>query len=287
MPAKKETAATKAAPKKAAAKPVVKKTTKTAAAEPKTATKKATKPKLDPILRQLLESGAHFGHQASRWNPKMAQYIYTTRGGVHIIDLTQTAEQLKAAKNFVEGVTKSGGKVLFVATKRQAKAAVEAAAKEAGMPYVTYRWLGGMLTNLDTISRRVLRLKKLRTESAETGFSAMSKKDRAATEREMEILERTFAGVADMDSVPQAVFVVDMLREHTAMAEAHKLNLPVIAMCDTNADPEQAEYPIASNDDAISAIKLIVGELAAAAKTGASLYAEKAAKEAATKEETE
>lgn len=249
-----------------------------AAAEPK-ASKAAAKTKIDPILHKLLEAGAHFGHQSSRWNPKMAKYIYTTRGGVHIIDLTQTAQQLAIAKKFVEDITKNGGKILFVSTKRQAKAAVQEAAKSANMPYVTYRWLGGMLTNLETIQKRVLRLKKLRTQQEETSFAGMSKKDRAGLERELELLERTFSGIADMEVVPAAVFVVDMPREHTAILEARKLGIPVLAICDTNADPDDVDYPIPANDDAISAISLITSEIGAAAASGAAIHATKVAKE--------
>lgn len=269
--------------KTAAKKPTVKKTVaKKPAAETATeakTVKPAAKVKIDPILHKLLEAGAHFGHQSSRWNPKMAKYIYTTRGGVHIIDLTQTAQQLAVAKKFVEDITKNGGKILFVSTKRQAKAAVQEAAKSANMPYVTYRWLGGMLTNLETIQKRVLRLKKLRTQQEETSFAGMSKKDRAGLERELELLERTFSGIADMEVVPAAVFVVDMPREHTAILEARKLGIPVLAICDTNADPDDVDYPIPANDDAISAISLITSEVGAAAASGAAIHATKVAKE--------
>ena len=276
--AEEKTTAKAAVKKPTVKKSVTKKPTTEVATEEKTA-KPVAKTKINPILHKLLESGAHFGHQSSRWNPKMAKYIYTTRGGVHIIDLTQTAERLDEAKKFVEDATKHGGKILFVSTKRQAKAAVEEAAKSANMPYVTYRWLGGMLTNLETIQKRVLRLKKLRTQQVETNFEGMSKKDRAGLERELELLERTFAGIADMETVPTAVFVVDMPREHTAILEARKLGIPVVAICDTNADPDDVEYPIPANDDAISAIDLITSEIGAAAASGAAIHATKVDKE--------
>lgn len=267
------------------------KTTKKAVTKTKSEDSSLKKPvsslkpdKIDPILRKLLEAGAHFGHQSSRWNPKMASYIYTTRGGVHIFDLTQTASQLAAAKKFITDTAERGGKVLFVGTKRQAKAPLTEAAIAAGMPYVTYRWLGGMLTNLDTIGKRVTRLKKLRQDQAENGFAGMSKKDRSKLERELELLEKVFGGIADMAEVPAIVYVVDMPREHNALLEARKLGIPIIAICDSNADPELVDYPIPANNDAVSAITLITGEIADAAKAGSDIYASKTAADEAKAE---
>ncbi|MBI2797912.1 30S ribosomal protein S2 [Candidatus Saccharibacteria bacterium] len=277
---------TTAATKKAAPKTS---TVKTAAAKP--ATKKTTT-KIDPILRELLEAGAHFGHQTARWNPKMGEFIYTARGGVHILDLTKTAEALKSAEKFIEDVTKRGGNVLFVGTKRQAKDVLAKAAAGAEMPYVNQRWLGGMLTNLETIRKRVLRMKKLRSQQVENDFADMSKKDRSKNLKELENLEKIFGGVVDMDTVPAALFVVDMPREDIAIAEAHKLGIPVVAICDTNADPDRVEHPIPANDDAIKAVTLITTKIAEAARVGHEAYRAKAAKDAdmeaakvATKEE--
>lgn len=252
---------------------------------PKTEEKKKTTSKgVDPLLKQLLEAGAHFGQRVDRWNPKMKPYIYGARGGVHIIDLTQTHEQLLAAEKFIEQTTKTGGSVLFVGTKRQARAIIEKAAKEIGMPYVTNRWLGGMLTNLETIQTRVGRLKKLQNEAAE-GKLAGTKKERADQEREIEQLEKMFAGIAEMPTLPAAVFVVDILRDDIAVAEANKLGIPTVAICDTNSNPELITYPIAGNDDAVKTISLITEHIAGAASRGAEIYraktAEVAAKEAA------
>lgn len=250
-----------------------------APAKKNTGVKTTSNTKIDPILKELLESGAHFGHQSSRWNPQMADYIFGVRGGVHIIDLTKTAEGLKKAESEVEKITKNGGQVLFVATKRQAAKMVAEIAKEAGMPFVTYRWLGGMLTNLDTINSRILRLKKLETQKTENNFSGMTKKEKARIEEEMAKLGRVFEGVRDMYGLPAAVFVVDMPREHNAILEARKLGLPVIAMADTNADPNLADYIIAANDDAVRSIELITKRIATAAKAGAEEYRAKAASE--------
>lgn len=241
----------------------------------KTATKKSTKT-VDPLLKELLEAGAHFGQRVDRWNPKMRPYIYGVRGGVHIIDLTQTHNQLLDAEKFVEETTKNGGRVLFVGTKRQARPIVEKAAKEIGMPYVTNRWLGGMLTNLETIQTRVSRMKKLQNDSAE-GKLTGTKKERADLEREMQHLEHIFGGISDMSIKPAVVFVTDMLNDDIAVSEAKKLGIPVVAICDTNANPELATYPIAANDDAVRTIALITNHIAEAAKKGSDLYAAKTA----------
>lgn len=257
-------------------------------AEAKTASKKASTTtkakaiKVEPVLKELLEAGAHFGHRSERWNPKMQQYIFGVRNGVHILDLTQTAPQLATAEKTVYELAKTGGQILFVGTKRQAKPIVQKYAKDAGMPYVTYRWLGGMLTNLDTIKLRIQRLKKLETQKAEDDFAGVIKKEKLKLEEEMQKLQKTFDGVRDLYGTPAAIYVVDMPKEDIAVAEAHKLKIPVIAMADTNADPELATYPIASNDDAIKSIDYITGKIAAAAKRGAEEYKAKAQSEEVT-----
>ena len=243
---------------------------------------KTTK-KVDPLLKELLESGAHFGQRVDRWNPKMKPYIYGVRGGVHIIDLTITHGQLLAAEKFVEETTKMGGKVLFVGTKRQARPIIEKAAVELNMPYVTNRWLGGMLTNLETIQTRVSRMTKLQNDLAEGKLDG-TKKERADLEREMQHLERIFTGISEMPVKPDAVFITDMVKDNIAVAEANKLNIPLIAICDTNTNPNLATYPIAANDDAVRTIALITGRIANAAKKGADLYSAKTA-EANAKED--
>lgn len=258
----------KTAAKTAAKKPITKNTTKT----------------VDPILKTLLESGAHFGHRVERWNPKMAPYIYGQRGGVYIIDLTKTYEQLKTAEAFVEATAKAGGQILFVGTKRQAQGVIEKAATESGMPFVTHRWLGGMLTNLQTIRAQITRMKKLQAQT-EDGSLQGTKKEKAGTAREIERLQKTFRGVADMEAEPAAIFVVDMPREDIAIAEARKLRIPVIAIADSNANPELADYPIAANDDAIKTVSFITERIAAAAKTGAETYRAKAAEKVEKEEE--
>lgn len=253
-------------------------------AEAKKTAEKAVKPSakktVDPLLKQLLEAGAHFGQRVDRWNPKMKPYIYGARGGVHIIDLTKTHAQLLAAEKFVEATTKIGGKILFVGTKRQARGIIEKAAKDIDMPYVTNRWLGGMLTNLETIQTRVTRLKKLQNDAAE-GKLAGTKKERSEQEREIEQLEKVFEGIAEMPTVPAVVFVVDVLRDDIAVAEANKLGIPTVAICDTNSNPELITYPIAGNDDAVKTISLITSRIAEAAKRGSEMYKAKTAQDAA------
>jgi small subunit ribosomal protein S2 len=221
-------------------------------------------------LKELLEAGAHFGHQTRRWNPKMRQYIYGARGGVHIIDLTKTGELLKQATDFAGSVTARGGKVLFVGTKRQAAAVVKQEAAEAGMPYVTERWLGGMLTNFRTIRLQVQRLKKLEAglESGDLA-SKYNKKEVLDFTNEAEGLNRIFGGIKNMDGLPAAVFVVDVPKESIAVAEARKLGLPVIAIADSNADPDQIDFPIPANDDAIKSVRVITRAVAQAAAEGA------------------
>ncbi len=248
------------------------------------ASKVVTKTKIDPILKQLLEAGAHFGQRTERWNPKMKKYIFGARSGVHIIDLIQTAAQLAEAEKAIYDITKMGGQVLFVGTKRQAKPIIEKYAREAAMPFVTHRWLGGMLTNLDTITLRIQRLKKLEAQKAENDFEGIIKKEKVVLEVEMRKLAIMFDGVRDMHGLPAAIYIVDMPKENNAILEARKLKIPVVAMADTNSDPELVTYPIASNDDAIKSVDLITGRIAAAAAKGANEYRAKAATEQVSEE---
>jgi small subunit ribosomal protein S2 len=241
----------------------------------------------DVVVKELLEAGSHFGHQTRRWNPKMQKFIFGVRGGVHIIDLTKTADYLADAAKFAESVTASGGKVLFVGTKRQAAAIVREEATAAGQPYVTERWLGGMLTNFRTIQSRVKRLKQLQT-GLETGQyeGKYNKKEILDFTNERDALLRIFGGIADMAELPRAIFVVDVVRDAIAVAEARNLSLPVIGVVDTNADPDLVDYPIPANDDAIKSIRVITAHIAAAAAAGTQTYAKQAAAEAAKAADT-
>ena len=224
----------------------------------------------DVAIKDLLEAGAHFGHQTRRWNPKMGRYIFGARGGVHIIDLTKTATALEEALQFVEKATCQGGKVLFVGTKRQGKMLIKAAALSADQPYVTERWLGGMLTNHRTIQAQVNRLKKLEAqlESGEIA-SRFNKKETADRTDEAEKLNHIFGGIKHLDGLPAVMFVVDVPRELIAISEARKLGIPVVAITDTNADPDLIDYIIPANDDAIKTIKIISEAIANAAREGA------------------
>ena len=232
-------------------------------------------------LKELLEAGAHFGHQTRRWNPKMGKYIFGARGGVHIIDLTKTAPLLKEALDYTRNVTSNGGKILFVGTKRQAAGIVREEAEGAGMPFVTERWLGGMLTNFRTIKQQVSRLKKLEAGLESGDFAGKyNKKEVLDFTNEAAALNRIFGGIKNMDQMPGAVFIVDAPKEDLAVAEARKLGIPIIALADTNANPDLIDYPIPANDDAIKAVKMITHAVAEAAAEGAKTYAAKS-KEAA------
>lgn len=227
-------------------------------------------------LKELLEAGSHFGHQTRRWNPKMGRYIYGARGGVHIIDLTKTLPALEAAAKFAQEVTSGGGQILFVATKRQAKEIVEKAAKEADMPYVTERWLGGLLTNYQTIQTQVKHLANLE-ERLGSGEIAehYNKKETGKLTAEAAKLRRIFGGISEMKGLPAALFVVDTPREEIAIREAIKLGIPVIAMADSNTDPDLIDYPIPANDDAIKSVTLITKVIAEAAIAGKTAYSAK------------
>jgi small subunit ribosomal protein S2 len=208
-------------------------------------------------MRELLEAGVHFGHQTRRWNPKMRRFIFTERGGIYIIDLTQTQDLLEEAHQFARNLGERNGSILFVGTKKQAQDAVENEAKRSGMPYVNHRWLGGLLTNWRTMSSRIERLHELRRLKEEGQLDLLPAKERIAMEGELEKLEQNLGGVADMRRQPDAVFIIDLRKEQLAVREARRLGLPVIALVDTNADPDEADYVIPGNDDAIRACSLI------------------------------
>jgi small subunit ribosomal protein S2 len=220
-------------------------------------------------LQELLDAGCHFGHLSHRWNPKMARYIFGTRGGVHIINLEETLGALEAAVRFAEEVTEKGGQILFVGTKRQAAAIVAEQAKSARQPYITERWLGGTLTNFKTIRERVLHLASLEgAEESGEHRDRFTKKEQLKLSEERKKLSRMLSGIAEMGTVPAALFVVDIGREENAVREARSLGIPVIAIVDTNANPELADYPIPANDDAIRSIEVITSKIAEAAARG-------------------
>ncbi len=212
-------------------------------------------------MKQLLEAGVHFGHQTRRWNPKMAEYIFTERNGIYIIDLQKTAKKIEEAYFFVRDIVADGGTVLFVGTKKQAQDAIREEAERTGMYYVNARWLGGMLTNFKTIKRRVDRLYQLKKMNEDGTMELLPKKEVLKLNLEEERLEKYLGGIKEMKEIPAAMFVVDPRKEKNAIAEAHKLGIPVIAIVDTNCDPEEADYPIPGNDDAIRAVKLIVSTI--------------------------
>ena len=219
-------------------------------------------------MRDLLEAGVHFGHQTRRWNPKMRRFIFAERGGIYIIDLTQTAERLDEAQQFLRNVAERGGTVLFVGTKKQAQDAVEGEAKRVDMPYVNHRWLGGLLTNWRTMADRIDRLHEMRRLRDEGQLELLPAKERIAMAGELEKLEANLGGVADMRRQPDAVVIVDLKKEALAVREARRLGIPVVALVDTNCDPDEADYVIPGNDDAIRSCNLIVHALAEAVSNG-------------------
>ena len=213
-------------------------------------------------MKQLLESGVHFGHQTRRWNPKMKRYIFGERGGIYIIDLVQTLELLKESVAFVENIGARGGTVMFVGTKKQTQDAVRDQAKRCGMPYVNHRWLGGLLTNWVTMADRIRRLHELRRQQTEGQLALLPTRERLSAEAELLKLETNLGGVADMQRLPDAIVVVDLKREAIGVREANRLGIPVIGLVDTNCDPDEADYVIPGNDDAIRSCNLILGALA-------------------------
>ncbi len=219
-------------------------------------------------MKQLLEAGVHFGHQTRRWNPKMAPYIFTERNGIYIIDLQKTVKKLEEAYNFIRETVANGETVLFVGTKKQAQDSIRDEAERAGIHYVNARWLGGMLTNFKTIRRRIARLAQLRKMQEDGTFDALPKKEVIKLNLEIEKLEKFLGGIKNMDRLPGALFIVDPRKEKIAVAEAKKLGIPIVAIVDTNCDPDEVDYIIPGNDDAIRAVKLIAGAMANAVLEG-------------------
>lgn len=219
-------------------------------------------------MKQLLEAGVHFGHQTRRWNPKMAKYIFTERNGIYIIDLQKTVKKVEEAYDFLREVAQNGEVVLFVGTKKQAQESVKEEAERSGMYFVNERWLGGMLTNYKTIELRVKRLKELEKMAEDGTFELLPKKEVIGLRHEMEKLEKYLGGIKDMPKMPGALFVVDPKKERIAIAEAKKLGIPVVATVDTNCDPDEIDFPIPANDDAIRAVKLLTGKMADAILEG-------------------
>lgn len=236
-------------------------------------------------MRELLDSGVHFGHQTRRWNPKMRRFIFTERNGIYIIDLQQTLTFIDEAFEFVKETVAHGGTILFVGTKKQAQEAVQNQAERVGMPYVNHRWLGGMLTNFQTVSKRLHRMKELQAmDQAEDGYKGRGKREILQLTREREKLERVLMGISDMKKTPSAMWVVDTNKEHIAVAEAKKLSIPVVAILDTNCDPDSVDYPVPGNDDAIRSVTVLTKVIAEAVIAGKKAREEReiaAAREAA------
>ncbi|MCI9000008.1 MAG: 30S ribosomal protein S2 [Clostridia bacterium] len=219
-------------------------------------------------MKQLLEAGVHFGHQTRRWDPRMAEYIFQARNGIHIIDLQKTSKKIDEAYQFVKEASEEGKEILFVGTKKQAQECVKEAALACGMYYIDQRWLGGMLTNFDTIQKRIQRLKDLETMAEDGTFEVLPKKEVILLKKEMEKLERNLGGIKEMNQLPGVIFVVDPKKERIAILEARKLNIPVVGLIDTNCNPEDVDYVIPGNDDAIRAVKLITTVMANAVIEG-------------------
>ncbi len=219
-------------------------------------------------MKQLLEAGVHFGHQTRRWNPKMKKYIFTERNGIYIIDLQKTVKKVEEAYNFVRDLAADGGTMLFVGTKKQAQDSVKEEAGRAGMYYVNQRWLGGTLTNFVTIQKRISRLKEIEKMEENGTFEVLPKKEVIQLKKEQERLEKFLGGIKDMKQIPDALFIIDPRKERIAVAEAHKLNIPIVGIVDTNCDPDEIDYVIPANDDAIRAVKLLTGKMADAILEG-------------------
>ena len=219
-------------------------------------------------MKQLLEAGVHFGHQTRRWNPKVAPYIYTERNGIYIIDLQKSVGKVDEAYNAIRDCVANGGKILFVGTKKQAQDSIKNESERCGMFYVNQRWLGGMLTNFKTIQSRVARLKKIEEMAEDGTFEVLPKKEVIQLKREQEKLEKNLGGIKEMQDIPDMIFVVDPRKERICIQEAHTLGIPLVGICDTNCDPEELDYVIPGNDDAIRAVKLIVSKMADAVIEG-------------------
>ncbi len=225
-----------------------------------------------PSMRDMLKAGVHFGHQTRYWNPKMGEYIFGARGGIHIINLEHTLPRLEEAMTFVNKLASKKNKVLFVGTKRAASKVIQEQAKRVGMPYVNHRWLGGMLTNWKTIRQSIQRLRDLEIQSTDGTFAKLTKKEALMLTREMEKLERSLGGIKDMGGLPDAMFVIDVGHERIAVTEANKLGIPVIGVVDTNSDPDGVDYVVPGNDDALRAVQLYVGAVADACAEGRSYW---------------
>ncbi|MDQ0253684.1 small subunit ribosomal protein S2 [Evansella vedderi] len=213
-------------------------------------------------MKQLLEAGVHFGHQTRRWNPKMDRYIFTERNGIYIIDLQKTVKKVEEAFNFVRDLAGQGGTMLFVGTKKQAQDAVKEEAERCGMYFINQRWLGGTLTNFDTIRKRIGRLKSLERMQEDGTFDVLPKKEVVILKKEMDRLEKFLGGIKDMERIPDALFIIDPRKERIAVAEARKLNIPIVGIVDTNCDPDEIDYVIPGNDDAIRAVRLLTAKMA-------------------------
>ena len=236
-------------------------------------------------MRQLLESGVHFGHQTRRWNPKMKRYIFTERNGIYIIDLQQSLDLIGTAYEFVRDTVARGGTIMFVGTKKQAQEPIAAQAARVGMPYVNQRWLGGMLTNFQTVHKRLQRLKELEELDVDSSGSGLTKKELLVLRREKDKLTKTLGGIRDMSKIPSAIWIVDTKKEHLAVDEAHKLGIPVVAILDTNCDPDEVEYKIPGNDDAIRSVSLLTRVVADAVAAGLMARSRPEGEQAATAEE--
>ncbi|MBO8162485.1 MAG: 30S ribosomal protein S2 [Brevibacillus sp.] len=219
-------------------------------------------------MKQLLEAGVHFGHQTRRWNPKMERYIFTERNGIYIIDLQKTVKKVEEAYNFVRELAANGGKMLFVGTKKQAQDSVKEEAERTGHYYINQRWLGGTLTNFETIQKRIARLAELKRMEEDGTFDVLPKKEVIILRKEKERLEKFLGGIANMEKLPDALFVIDPRKERIAVAEARKLGIPIVAIVDTNCDPDEIDYVIPGNDDAIRAVKLLTSKMADALLEG-------------------
>ncbi|MFC4387427.1 30S ribosomal protein S2 [Gracilibacillus marinus] len=213
-------------------------------------------------MKQLLEAGVHFGHQTRRWNPKMKKYIFTERNGIYIIDLQKTVKKVEEAYNFIKGVAENGGTVLFVGTKKQAQESVKEEAIRSGMYFVNQRWLGGTLTNFETIRKRINRLKAIEKMEEDGTFEVLPKKEVVGLLKEKERLVKFLGGIKEMNKIPDALFIIDPRKERIAVAEAHKLHIPIVGIVDTNCDPDEIDYVIPANDDAIRAVKLLTAKMA-------------------------
>ena len=237
-------------------------------------------------MRQMLEAGVHFGHQTRRWNPKMKRFIFGERSGIYIIDLQQTLTRIETAYGFVRDLVAEGGTILFIGTKKQAQDPIRTYADQCGMPYVNERWLGGMLTNFETIAKRVAKMQEYERMKASGEFEAMPKKEALLLTRELEKLQKNLGGIRNLGKRPDAVFILDTKKEHIAVTEANRLGIPVVAVVDTNCDPDLIDYVIPGNDDAIRAIKLFASKIADAAILGTKIWKETARNRGQEREET-